>query len=156
MIYFGFCALVTSLIPEDESIYYSRRGKIRCFSAIDVFAEIFSRCLGHKQCISTHYFSIIKDRYLYSRTNFRGTENHEKRKNLTQRIFPRLRYIKLKSCLSDCHASILAVSASIETGLVWNESWVFWHPRVYFYKSKRGSIHPHECAKRSDVTQNSL
>ena len=28
---------------------------IRGFSAIEVFAEIFSRCLDHKQCISTHY-----------------------------------------------------------------------------------------------------
>ena len=28
---------------------------IRSFSAIKVFAEIFSRYLGHKQCISTHY-----------------------------------------------------------------------------------------------------
>ena len=29
---------------------------IRSFSAIEVFAEIFLHCLGHKQCISTHYF----------------------------------------------------------------------------------------------------
>ena len=28
---------------------------IRGFSAIEVFAEIISRCLGHKQCITTHY-----------------------------------------------------------------------------------------------------
>ena len=28
---------------------------IRGFSTIEVFAEIFSRCLGHKQCISTRY-----------------------------------------------------------------------------------------------------
>ena len=28
---------------------------IRGFSAIKVFAELFSYCLGHKQCISTHY-----------------------------------------------------------------------------------------------------
>ena len=28
---------------------------IRGFSAIKVFTEIFLRCLGHRQCISTHY-----------------------------------------------------------------------------------------------------
>ena len=28
---------------------------IHGFSTIKVFAEIFSCCLGHKQCISTHY-----------------------------------------------------------------------------------------------------
>ena len=28
---------------------------IRGFNAIEVFVEIFSRCLGHKQCVSTHY-----------------------------------------------------------------------------------------------------
>ena len=28
---------------------------IRGFNAIEVFAEIFSRCLDHEQCISTHY-----------------------------------------------------------------------------------------------------
>ena len=27
----------------------------RGFSAIEVFTEIFLCCLGHKQCISTHY-----------------------------------------------------------------------------------------------------
>ena len=48
------------------------RLNIRDFSAIEVFAEILLRCLGHKQCISTH-FSKIKERHLYSRKNFRGT-----------------------------------------------------------------------------------
>ena len=28
---------------------------IRSFSAIEVFAEIFLRCLGHKQWMSSHY-----------------------------------------------------------------------------------------------------
>ena len=41
---------------------------IRGFSAIEVFAEIFSRCLGHKQCISTHYLVELK----------RGTYIHRK------------------------------------------------------------------------------
>ena len=63
---------------------------IRGFSAIKVFAEILLHCLGHKCTL----FSIIKERYLYSRKNFRGTpENCEKRKSLAQRIFPRLRYV---------------------------------------------------------------
>ena len=62
---------------------------IHSFSAIQVFAEIFSRCLGHKYSL----FSIIKERYLYSRITFRGTpENCEKCESLAQRIFPDLRY----------------------------------------------------------------
>ena len=54
---------------------------IRSFSAIKVFAEIFSCCLGHKYSL----FSINKDRHLYSWKNFRGTpENREKRESLAQ------------------------------------------------------------------------
>ena len=54
---------------------------IRGFSAIEVFVEIFSHCLGHKYSI----FSINKERYLYSRKNFHGTpENREKRETLAQ------------------------------------------------------------------------
>ena len=50
---------------------------IRSFSAIKVFAEIFSRCLGHKYSL----FSINEERYLYSRKNFCGTlENRENTK----------------------------------------------------------------------------
>ena len=39
---------------------------IRGFSAIEVFAEIFLHCLGHKSLL----FSINKERQLYSRKNF--------------------------------------------------------------------------------------
>ena len=54
--------------------------------------EILLCCLSHKYSLC----SIIKERHLYSWKNFRGTsENHEKRKSLAQRIFPRLQYIKL-------------------------------------------------------------
>ena len=35
-------------------------------------------------------------------------------------------------CLSDCHANISAVYASIETGLARNESRVFWDHQVCF------------------------
>ena len=76
-------------------ILYRRRGKIRWakYSAIEVFAEIFSRCLCHKYSL----FSINKVKHLYSRKNFCGTsENHEKRRSLAQRIFPRLRYLLTK------------------------------------------------------------
>ena len=69
-------------------------------------------------------------------------------------------YIKLKSRLSvrpsvrpECHAGISPVSASIETGLARNESSAFWDLKVYFYKSKRLTIHPHECAKGTGVSQ---
>ena len=41
-------------------------------------------------------------------------------------------YIKLKSRLSDRQTNISAVSASIEMGLAWNESWVFWDNQVCF------------------------
>ena len=58
---------------------------IHGFSAIKVFAEIFSHCLGHKYSL----FSINKERHLYSQKNVRGTpENHEKRQSLAQQIFP--------------------------------------------------------------------
>ena len=64
-------------------------------------------------------------------------------------------YIKLKSrlsiCLSDRHADISAMSAVIEMGLAWNESWVFRDLKVYFYKSKRISIHPYEDVKANGV-----
>ena len=61
------------------------------FSDIEVFAEIFSRCLGHKYSL----FSIIKERHLYLWKNFCGTpENREKCESLAQRIFPRLRYME--------------------------------------------------------------
>ena len=63
---------------------------IRGFSAIKVFAEIFLLYLGHEYSL----FSIIKERHLYSRKNFRGSpENHEKRESLAQQIFPHLRYV---------------------------------------------------------------
>ena len=64
---------------------YHRRGKI-CwanicgFSAIEVFTEILSWCLGHKCSL----FSTIKERRLNSWKNFHGTR--ENRKSLAQRI----------------------------------------------------------------------
>ena len=62
---------------------------IHSFSTIEVFADIFSRCLCHKYRL----FSIIKERHLYSQKNFRDTpENREKPKSLAQRIFPHLWY----------------------------------------------------------------
>ena len=62
---------------------------IRGFSAIKVFTEILSRCLGHKCSL----FSTIKERCLNLRKNFRGTpENRENRESLAQQIFPHLRY----------------------------------------------------------------
>ena len=49
------------------------------FSIIKVFAKIFSCCLDHKYSL----FSIIKEKHLYSRKNFRGTpKNREKREYL--------------------------------------------------------------------------
>ena len=42
---------------------------IHGFSAIKIFTEIFSCCLGHKYSL----ISTIKERYLYSRKNFHGT-----------------------------------------------------------------------------------
>ena len=47
-------------------------------------------------------------------------------------------------CLSPHHADNSTMSASIEMGLAQNESQVFWNLKVYFYKSKYASIHPHE------------
>ena len=65
------------------------RLNICSFSFIKVFAEIFSHCLGQK-CL---LFSIIKERCLYSKKNFRGSpENCEKCENLAQQIFPHLWY----------------------------------------------------------------
>ena len=59
------------------------------FNPTGVSTEILSHCLA----ISAHYFSIIKERWLYSRKNLRGTlENSEKRESLAQRIFPYLQY----------------------------------------------------------------
>ena len=56
---------------------------------IEVFMEIFSRCLGHKYSL----FSIIQERHLYSRKHFRGTPvNREKCESLAQWIFPGLWY----------------------------------------------------------------
>ena len=50
---------------------------ICCFSAIKIFTEILSHCLGHK-CL---LFSTVKERYLYSRINFQGTpKNRENTK----------------------------------------------------------------------------
>ena len=61
---------------------------IHGFSAIEVFTEILSRCLGHKDSL----FSTLKERCLNSRKNFCGTpENHENCESLAQQIFPRLR-----------------------------------------------------------------
>ena len=64
---------------------YHRQGKIRwaniCgFSAIEVFTEILSWCLGHKCSL----FSTMKKRCLNSWKNFHGTR--ENRKSLAQRI----------------------------------------------------------------------
>ena len=54
---------------------------IHGFSAIEVFAEIFSLCLGHKYSL----FSIIRERHLYPWKNFCGTlENCEKHESLAQ------------------------------------------------------------------------
>ena len=50
---------------------------IRCFSAIEIFTEILSHCLGHKCSL----FSTVKERHLHSRINFHGTpKNHENAK----------------------------------------------------------------------------
>ena len=77
---------------------YHRWGKIPglniCgFSAIKVFVEILSHCLGHKCSL----FSTNKERHLYSWKNVCGTAgtpgNHEKCENLFQWIFPHLRYV---------------------------------------------------------------
>ena len=60
---------------------------IHSFSAIKVFTEILSHCLGHKCSL----FSTIKEWRLYSQKNFCVTpENREKCKSLAQRIFPHL------------------------------------------------------------------
>ena len=57
------------------------RLNIRGSRAIEVFAEIFLCCLGHKYSL----FSMNKERHLYSQKNFHGTpENHEKCKSLAQ------------------------------------------------------------------------
>ena len=54
---------------------------IRGFNAMEVFRKYFHVALA----ISTHYFSINKERHLYSWKNIRGTpENHEKRESLAQ------------------------------------------------------------------------
>ena len=64
------------------------------FSAIKVFTEILSHCLGHKCSL----FSTIKGRHLYSRKNSHGTpENREKCESLAQQIFPCLRYVEKRS-----------------------------------------------------------
>ena len=58
-------------------------------------------------------------------------------------------------CLSVCtfwHADNSAVSVQIETGLDRNERCVFEDYKVYFYKSIRAIIHPHECAKGTGVS----
>ena len=58
---------------------------IHGFNAIEVFMEIFSRCLGHKYSL----FSIIKERYLYSQKNFYSTsENRENAKVWPREYFP--------------------------------------------------------------------
>ena len=55
------------------------------FSAIKVFTEIVSHCLGHKYSL----FSTIKEKRLYSRKNIRSTpENHEKCESLVSKFFP--------------------------------------------------------------------
>ena len=67
---------------------------VRGFILIEVFVEILLCCFGQKYSL----FSIIKERRIYSRKNFRGTlENREKCEVYkAQRIFPRLRYITKK------------------------------------------------------------
>ena len=51
------------------------------FSAIEVFAEILSHCLGNNCSL----FSTIKERHLYSWKRFHGTPEYcEKRKSLAQ------------------------------------------------------------------------
>ena len=72
---------------------------IHSFSAIKVFAEIFSCCLGHKYSL----FSINQESHLYSWKNFRGTpENREKCKSLAQQIFPHLWYDMNVCCKNNC------------------------------------------------------
>ena len=69
---------------------------IHGFSAIEVFAEIFSCCLDHKYSL----FSIIKERHLHSWKIFRGTpENREKCKSLAQQIFAHLRFNSVKKVI---------------------------------------------------------
>ena len=76
------------LYTEDEERFAGLN--IRGFSTIEIFVEIFSRCLGHKYSL----FRIIKERHLYSRKTFCNTlKNREKHESLAQRFFPRLRYI---------------------------------------------------------------
>ena len=53
---------------------------------------------------------------------------------------------------SDHHADISDVSAAIEMGLAQNETWVIWDLKVYFYKSKRASIHPRKCVEANGVS----
>ena len=58
--------------------------KVCSFNPTEVFAEILSRCLGQKYFL----FSVIKERHLHSRKNFRSTlEYHDKRKSLAQQIW---------------------------------------------------------------------
>ena len=64
--------------------------KIHGFNPTEVFADIFSHCLGQK-CL---LFSINKERRLYSQNNFSGIlENCEKCEWLAQRIFLCLLYV---------------------------------------------------------------
>ena len=82
------CRLMNSnMVYQNMSVglYFSGRSKshyvdgerfaelnIRNFNAIKIFTENVLHCLGHKYSL----ISIIKERYLYSRKNVRGTENH--------------------------------------------------------------------------------
>ena len=58
--------------PEDTADTDGERFtglNIRGFSAIEVFAEIFLRCLGHMHCISTHYLVYLKSgTYIHGKT----------------------------------------------------------------------------------------
>ena len=72
---------------------YSQLNRHRSFRG-NIFALPWPQAV-HKYSL----FSIIKKRHLYLRKNFRGTpENREKRENLAQQIFPRLRY--MHACMS--------------------------------------------------------
>ena len=91
-ILFNIVSLSTMAINGDYTIDRERFTGLNIlgFSTIEVFAKIFSRCLGHKYSL----FCIIKERHLYSLKIFRSTpENHEKHGSLAQQIFPHLRYI---------------------------------------------------------------
>ena len=108
----SFIPTVQALMSDGAGLVATVDGKrfvglnIHGFSAIKVFMEILSYCLGHKCSL----FSTIKERHLYSRKNFHGTpENREKHESLAQRIFPRLQYVEKKTLVYHVLSFISAV-----------------------------------------------